>query len=366
MKKLYIHCGLHKTGTTALQLFLRNNTERLRAAGIFYPYTGCLDSIGSGHHNIAWQLSRDRRFDKGLGDIEALVNEIGNFSSDILLSSEDFESSFDSAGSFEPLVRYAISTQRELVLIIYVRNQVSYLESLYCEMLRHGFAEEYKVIAWQVIDKNMLSMSEWRFHFDYVRIARYVAAIPNARLIFRNFHSLHDNSIGADFKSILPIDPTPDDESLDLRSNERDTPAMSLSLFYQTRIGRPLHSAETEVLEHLCRDNLRQVKTGEELRNALAKAFRKKNKLFCWKHKVPRKGLIFDDSYDDATGRSARLERLFSFETQCAIREIASLRTRFDLPDDRRKSAMAAAENAIVAWWTNERGERRIADSLLG
>jgi hypothetical protein len=42
----------------------------LRAAGILYPNAGCLDSLGSGHHNIVWQISRDRRFDREYGDIE--------------------------------------------------------------------------------------------------------------------------------------------------------------------------------------------------------------------------------------------------------------------------------------------------------
>jgi hypothetical protein len=87
--KFYIHCGLHKTGTTALQAFLRQNTEKLRDAGVLYPYAGCPDSCPAGHHNIAWQLSRDRRYNRGYGGMDALAKEIGDFGGDILLSSED-------------------------------------------------------------------------------------------------------------------------------------------------------------------------------------------------------------------------------------------------------------------------------------
>jgi hypothetical protein len=287
IKKLYVHCGLHKTGTTALQIFLRKSTERLRKAGILYPYAGCPDSVGSGHHNIAWQMARDRRFDETLGDIEALSREIGNFCGDVILSSEDFESSFDSPPSFAPLVRFASSTQRQLVLIIYVRNQVSYLESLYCELLRHGFAKEYKILAQQVIERNMLSMNEWVFHFDYLRLAKCVRAIPNSRHVFRNFHTLHDSSIVADFKSILSIGSAQDDECLDLRSHERDTLALSLSLFYQNRIGHPLDSVENEVLGRLCGESLRQLKTGKALRDALVKTFQKKNNCSAGSTKSP-------------------------------------------------------------------------------
>jgi hypothetical protein len=298
-------------------------------------------------------MARDRRFEKAFGDFDALAREIGAFSGDVVLSSEDFESSLDSVGSFAPLAQFAISTEREMVLVIYVRNQISYLESLYCEMLRHGFASEYNILARQAIDRHMLSMKDWVFHFDYLRIARYVAAIPNARPVFRNFHALHGNSIVVDFASILAINPAESDERFDLRLHERDTPATSLSLFYQNRIGRPLDGIEIEVLECLCRDEFRHMKTGEALHDALVKTFRKRNKLFCRKHKVPCKGLVFDDAYDDVTGRSALLERLFSFETQCAIAEIISLRARFDTPDGGQTTAVAMAENAIAAWWAD-------------
>jgi len=354
-KRLYIHCGLHKTGTTALQFFLRNNTARLRTAGVLYPNAGCLDLVGSGHHNIAWQMARDRRFNKEYGDFKALLNEIGNFGGDILLSSEDFESSLDKPGSFTELVRIANSTRRELVLIIYIRNQIFYLESLYCEMLRHGFAEEYKTLAEQVIERKMLSVKEWVFHFDYLRIARHVAHIPNARVVFRNFHSLQDNRIFADFRSVLAIDPAPDDEAVSLRLHDRDAPATSLALFYQNRIGRSLHRAEKEILERLCPGNLRNIKTGDLLRKALVNTFRKTNKILCRKYGISCEGLIFEeDPCDNITDPSGRLERLFSFETQCAIRELALEKATFDPPDNRQP---APTENAIAAWWTNQTGQ---------
>jgi hypothetical protein len=356
-KRLYIHCGLHKTGTTALQFFLRNDSERLRTAGVLYPNAGCLDLVGSGHHNIAWQMARDRRFNKEYGDSEALLKEIGNFGGDILLSSEDFESSLDKPGSFTALVRIANSTQRELVLIIYIRSQIFYLESLYCEMLRHGFAEEYQTLAQQVIERKMLSMKEWVFHFDYLRIARCVARVPNSRVIFRNFHGLQDNSIFADFRSVLAIDPAPNDEAVNLRLHERDTPATSLTLFYQNRIGRSLRRAEMEILERLCPDNFREIKTGDLLREALVNTFRKTNKILCRKYGIPCKGLISEDPRDEIAGLPARFERLFSFETQCAIREMALETASFDLPDNRQPAAASAAENAISAWWTSQTGQ---------
>jgi hypothetical protein len=243
------------------------------------------------------------------------------------------------------------------MLIIYIRNQILYLESLYCEMLSHGFAEEYKSLAEQVIERKMLSMKEWVFHFDYLRIARSVARIPNARVVFRNFHSLQDNRIFADFRSVLAIDLAPDDGAVNLRLHERDTPAASLTLFYQNRIGRSPQPAEMESLERLCPNDFREIKTGDFLRKALVNNFRKTNKILCRKYRIPYRGLISEDSRDEIAGLPARFERLFSFETQCAIREMALETASFDPPDNRQSAATATAENAISAWWTNQMGE---------
>ena len=51
VKKIYIHPGFHKTGTTSLQQIFAQNRIALRENGIIYPY-----SRGSGHHRAAWAL----------------------------------------------------------------------------------------------------------------------------------------------------------------------------------------------------------------------------------------------------------------------------------------------------------------------
>jgi hypothetical protein len=208
--KLYIHGGLHKTGTKALQFFLQSNTEALQNAGILYPDVGCTSSIGSGHHNLAWQLARDRRFDRALGGVEALALQIGNFRGDVLLSSEDFESSLGNPDAFSPLVQHAISTKRKIVIVLYVRDQISYLESLYCELLAHGLGEEYRLVANQIIAHQEYLVREWVFHFDYLQIARRFASIRDIRFVFRNFHTLTKGSICDDFCSLLTFTPAGD------------------------------------------------------------------------------------------------------------------------------------------------------------
>ena len=44
MPRVFVHCGLHKTGTTALQQFLLAVSPSLLKLGILYPRAGRLDS----------------------------------------------------------------------------------------------------------------------------------------------------------------------------------------------------------------------------------------------------------------------------------------------------------------------------------
>jgi hypothetical protein len=355
MSVLYIHCGLHKTGTTALQNFLRTNTELLRASGLLNPYAGCLDSVGSGHHNIAWQLARDRRFDKAFGSIETLKHEIGRYHGDVIVSSEDFESVLGRPKTLEPLITLATSTNRQLVLIIYLRNQISYLESLYCEMLGHGFGEEYQHIAQEVIDRHFLVMKEWIFHFDYEQLAKSLASLRFTRVIFRNYHSLQGGSIVADFTTLLGLNLQNDVyEPLGIRLNERDPLAKSLSLFSQNCLGRSLTDDEAEVINDLCRGNALGLASGKALRDAFVRLFGKGNRRVCRNNRLSQAGLNLRDIDSYPRRFHVRAERFFSFETQCAIRDLASIRAGRDLNQSEKNKTLAAAEGAIRDWWKGE------------
>jgi hypothetical protein len=56
-RRLVIHAGFHKSGTTALQEAFDSQSEELRERGIIYPNIG-----RKAHHRIAWALT-----DLGLG-----------------------------------------------------------------------------------------------------------------------------------------------------------------------------------------------------------------------------------------------------------------------------------------------------------
>lgn len=92
MRKLFIHIGTHKTGTTSVQWYLNRHQSILRAYGTYVPRAGCPSESSSGHHNIAWTLLRDRRASSSHGCIEALLRELERSRlTRAVVSSEEFE-----------------------------------------------------------------------------------------------------------------------------------------------------------------------------------------------------------------------------------------------------------------------------------
>src|ERR1700733_14558996 len=88
----FVHIGTHKTGTTSLQAMLGKNETLFRNAGVFIPKAGRIELSSAAHHNVAWELGRDERYDRTLGTFETLLHEAAAVDApNICLTSEDFE-----------------------------------------------------------------------------------------------------------------------------------------------------------------------------------------------------------------------------------------------------------------------------------
>ena len=139
-RRVLLHVGLHKTGTTALQRFLSSAAAEFRAKGFLYPKSGRPEETPDAQHNIAWQLGGDRRFRASAGSLDDLAVEISSFPGDAIISSEDFESILGTPGRFLPMLKHPLLKNHSFTIVFWVRDQVSYLESLFFEMLRHRMA----------------------------------------------------------------------------------------------------------------------------------------------------------------------------------------------------------------------------------
>jgi hypothetical protein len=318
-RRLIIHAGLHKTGTTAVQNFLSSIADPLRERGIFYPRAGVNQQLGHGHHNIAWQITRDRRFMRTVGTIDDLASEVAHFDGDVILSSEDFESISDCPDRFAPLRLHPALRDREFTFVVYVRNQVAYAESLFLELIHHGMGEEFARFVRPVFYDRKIHLREWTYQFDYTQIYARWGALCDSHLIVRNYHQMDGGSTILDFTNLVcpgllqrQLDPG-------YRSNPRRALRYDISRFYQNRVQRPLTRQEAKTVEHLCfalRDKTILLSTSS--REGLFRLFRDSNQEFCTTSGLPASGLV--EAIPTPVGDLA-LEDFFSFELQNLIIE---------------------------------------------
>lgn len=149
-KTAFVHAGTHKTGTTSLQAMLAANAKMLRSAGVLVPLAGRIERGSAGHHNVAWELLRDPRFDPRRGTLDALLREIAAADEPVAcISSEDFELLHGDAAALERLRDGLLAIGYDPTIVLYLRPQADYLESLYAELLKAwdvGFEEFFEAI----------------------------------------------------------------------------------------------------------------------------------------------------------------------------------------------------------------------------
>jgi hypothetical protein len=131
MKKIIIHIGRHKSGTSSIQRFLKNNHIALKDVGIFYP----ISNIGTklAHHEFAKYFENIRHRGKSLTEsIEGLRLEISQFKSFLsdkhinIISSEAFQ-------NCNPELLALAFSDYDVEICFYIRNELEYLATAYAQ-----------------------------------------------------------------------------------------------------------------------------------------------------------------------------------------------------------------------------------------
>lgn len=129
MRIAYLHAGLHKTGTSTLQEFTRENADLLFEYGVKMPsFNGERRYF---HRNLALEAGEAPGFDPRLGGFEHLAKEIDETDKDVFISQEIFSSRIADPEVLQRLKEFFAQHGCRLHVIGYVRNQPEYLNSRY-------------------------------------------------------------------------------------------------------------------------------------------------------------------------------------------------------------------------------------------
>lgn len=144
MKRLFLHIGPHKTGSSYLQKTLFDHRSRLAEVGLGYPDAGI--EFLWGHHALAAALHHQQ-----WPEVRRYMREIVQRHGDVLLSSEDFDKlSAETWQAFSTLLDE--SCGYDGVKLVFVRRA----------------ANDLLVSTWQECVKNGDTRSWERFFFDHL------------------------------------------------------------------------------------------------------------------------------------------------------------------------------------------------------
>lgn len=128
MAKVVLHVGPSKTASTTVQKFLSTFDGD---SPLEYPKWGWTRP-DAGHHNLAYELRNDRRYDPSLGGLDRLSEDLKQGKS-LFFSSEDFP-------TYAPFLTRVKDIcdkfDAELEIIFFVRDPIARLNSMYTQQIK--------------------------------------------------------------------------------------------------------------------------------------------------------------------------------------------------------------------------------------
>jgi len=144
--KLILHVGIPKTGTTSIQNFLADNPVFLANHGFIYPKTGQVQNM---HLDLCLKLTEEIR-----SSLKKEIHKAGQKT--VIMSSEIFW------GSLNPPVASWLSEHFETTVIIFIRRQDKWIESVWRQLLKDS---NYRKSS-DLTDPLKLSEASWLHEWD--------------------------------------------------------------------------------------------------------------------------------------------------------------------------------------------------------
>jgi hypothetical protein len=175
-KRLVIHPGFHKSGTTALQESFAINRELLKENGILYPPIGT-----KAHHRVAWALTQKPwGWSKRGGERtperfwNRMADRINSAKEETAILSSEFFSELD--GERIRKIRTEIKG-RDIQILFTLRPLAKLLPSSYQQYLKYGMTVEYEDWLHAILDKpgeSKVSPTFWKRHSHGKVVAKWV------------------------------------------------------------------------------------------------------------------------------------------------------------------------------------------------
>lgn len=184
MRRAIFHIGTPKTGTTTIQNALAANRESLAGLGVLYPLSGL--RVGS-HGNLAYQFDPVNFAPEygGWDELEKEVLEVDPHT--VIVSSESILTFSRSGALFGRIDQFCKVTRSRPEIVVYVRPQYEYLDSLYAQNATTGYEkrkfESYvsRSALGKGFDYNVL-LGQWEQRFDDLRV-RVFSSTAGAELL---------------------------------------------------------------------------------------------------------------------------------------------------------------------------------------
>src|SRR5262245_22489722 len=209
----YIHVGPHKTGTTSIQWFLRENRAELLKRGYFVPDSG---NVNGGHHPLVRQLcGQDVPYQHSWAAGKFKEALAGTSCKVVVISSEALEEFLRKRECANAFFNCISELNLEPRLVVFPRNQPQSINSRYVEVVR-GFrrSEPFEVFVLGEIHQPIFRYS------DFIALTNEF----DAKLIARPFTG--QTIIGGvveDFLHAIGLDPSKFD-SAEIRRNQTAGP----------------------------------------------------------------------------------------------------------------------------------------------
>jgi hypothetical protein len=230
-KKVFIHVGFHKTGTTAIQQSLFSHSEELKKAGFQYA-----TNKRRANHRQAWALTERYWGWKNRGGKKTPISEwtqhlkiLKSKKYNSILSSEFFSELNDV--QLDRLAADLKNFQVEVIFTIRPLNKI--LASSYQQYLKYGIKasyEEWLRDIFQNTGKSKLTPTFWKRHQHDIVIARWAKAFGS-----QNIH-------------LVVVDESEPDFLFDTFNEILQLPAGTLSEVEDLGTNRSLNFAEISLL----------------------------------------------------------------------------------------------------------------------